>query len=220
MSFTLITFLTSVPIAKFLYSKSILCVGTCRGLRKYLPDKICKPGKLSRGESITFQSGRLANLSVTIWRDKKEERFLSTLNKPNIITKCICRIGNRRVEVETPSTAASYSRYYSAVDKYDRLCSHKVYGSLGHGSSKVWKHLLWQFTNMAIANAWILFQKYSTRENPKYYDHLAFRQELVKQLIGGFSSRKKVSSSCPTLSTNVQINMLGHQLVRMPCKRP
>ena len=125
-------------------------------------------------------------------------RFLSTLNKPNIIT--ICCIGNWRVEVETPSTAASYSHYYSVVDKYDRLCSHKVYGSLGHGSSKVWKHLLWQFTNMAIANAWILFQKYSTGENPKYYDHLAFRQELAKQLIGGFSSCKKVSSSCPMLS--------------------
>ena len=147
-------------------------------------------------------------------------RFLSTLNKPNIITKCICHIGNWRVEVETPSTAASYSCYYTAVDKYDRLCSHKVYQSLGHGSSKVWKHLLLQFTNMAIANVWILFQKYSTRENPKYYDHLAFRQELAKQLIGGFSSCKKVSSSCPTLSTNVQINMSGHQLVRMPCKRP
>ena len=110
---------SSVPIAKFLYSKSILCVGTCRGTRKYLPDKICKPGKLLRGESITFQSGRLANLSVTIWRDTKEMRFLSTLNKPNIITKCIRCIGNRRVEVETPSTAASYSRYYSVVDKYN-----------------------------------------------------------------------------------------------------
>ena len=73
---------------------------------------------------------------------------------------------------------------------------------------------------MAIANAWILFQKYSTRENLKYYDHLAFRQELAKQLIGCFSSYKKVSSSRPTLSTNVQINMSGHQFVRMPCKRP
>ena len=73
---------------------------------------------------------------------------------------------------------------------------------------------------MAIANAWILFQKYSTRENPKYYDHLAFRQELEKQLIEGFSSRKKVSSLRPTLSTNVQINMSGHQLVRILCKRP
>ena len=84
-----------------------------------MPDKICKPGKLLRGESITFQSGRLANLSVTIWRDTKEVRFLSTLNKPNIITKCIHRIGNQRVEVKIPSTAASYSCYYSVVDKYD-----------------------------------------------------------------------------------------------------
>ena len=124
-------------------------------------------------------------------------RVLSTLNKPNIITKCICRIGNRRVEVETPSTAASYSRYYSVVNKYDRLCSHKVYGSLGHGSSKVWKHFCGN------SQIWPLQM-----------------QELAKQLIGGFSSCKKVSSSCPTLSTNVQINMSGHQLVRMPCKRP
>ena len=119
-----------------------------QSLRKYLPDKIRKPGKLLRGESITFQSGRLANLSVTIWRDTKEVRFLSTPNKPYIITKCICRIGNWRVEVETPSTAASYSCYYSVVDKYDQFAVTNVidhlvtaqvkYGNICCGNSQIW----------------------------------------------------------------------------------
>ena len=135
------------------------------------------------------------------------------------MTKCLRRVGSRRIEVNTPSCASSYSRNYSAVDKYDCLVSHQVYGSLGHGSNKVWKHLMWHFTNMAIANAWILFSETSTHPKSKYYDHMAFRHELATQLIGGYSSRKKGLSMRPNLEATVISNMAGHELVRMPVKR-
>ena len=135
-----------------------------------------------------FQSSRLSNLTCTVWKDTKEVRFISTLNCPDISTKCLRRVGNRRIEVTTPSCAASYAHFYGAVDKYDRLCSHRVYGALGHGSNKIWKHLMFHFTNMAIANAWILFSETSTWPKLKYYDHMAFRHELATQLIGGYSS--------------------------------
>ena len=170
---------TSIVTARFLYSRKFLMCGTIRSTRKHLPEKFKKPGKMTRGESITYQSGRLSNLTCTLWKDTKEVRFVSTVNQPHIITKCIRRVGARRIEVNTPSCAASYSRYYGAVDKYDRHCLHRVYGALGHSSNKVWKHLLFHFTNMAIANAWILFSETSTRPKRKYYDHLAFRHELA-----------------------------------------
>ena len=205
---------SSVVTAKFLYSKQFLMVGTVRSGRKYLPDEIQKPGKLGWGEFITFQSSRLSNLTCTVWKDTKEVRFISTLNRPDVMTKCLRRVGSRRIEVNTPSCASSYSRNYSAVDKYDR-----VYGSLGHGSNKVWKHLMWHFTNMAIANAWILFSETSTRPKSKYYDHMAFRHELATQLIGSYSSRKKGLSMRPNLEATVISNMAGHELVRMPVKR-
>ena len=210
---------SSIVTSRFLYSKNFLTVGTARALRKYLPEKIRKPGKLARGESITFQSSRLSNLTCTVWKDTKEVRFISTFNRPDIITKCIRRVGNRRIEVTTPSVAASYSNYYSAVDRYDRLCSHRVYGSLGHGSNKIWKHLMFHFTNMAIANAWILFSKTSTRPKSKNYDHMAFRHELATQLIGGYSCRKRALLVRPNLESQVLSNMAGHELIRMPVKR-
>ena len=214
-------FFSSIPVAKFLFSKHFLVCSTLRAGRKYLPEKIKKPPKLPRGESITFQSTRLSNLMVTIWSDVKCVRFLSTLNRPDIQTKCIRRVGNRRIEVTTPSSGSSYGKYMGAVDNFDRLCSHRVYGALGHGSNKVWKHLLFHFTNMAIANAWILYSKISTRPKPKYYDHMAFRHELATQLIGGFSSRKKkTTSAAVNLDVCVLANMSGHELVRMPVKRP
>ena len=190
-----------------------------RASRKYLPDKIRKPGKLARGESITFQTSRLSNLTCTVWKDTKEVRFISTLNHPDITTKCLRRVGNRRIEVTTPSCAASYAHFYGAVDKYDCLHSHHVYGALGHGSNKIWKHLMFHFTKMAIANAWILFSETSTRPKPKYYDHMAFRHELATQLIGGYSSRKKALSVRPNLACTVISNMGRHELIRMPVKR-
>lgn len=211
---------SSIVTARFLYSKKFLMVGTARVGRKYLPDKIRKPGKLARGESVTFQSSRLSNLTCTVWKDTKEVRFISTLNRPDITTKCLRRVGNRRIEVQTPSCAASYAKFYGSVDKYDRLCSHRVYGALGHGSNKVWKHLMWHFTNMAVANAWILFSKTSTRPKSKSYDHMAFRHELALQLIGGFSSRKRALSVRPNLAAGIVENMSGHELIRMPVKRP
>ena len=179
---------SSVALARFLYSKQIYSCATIQKGRKLLPEKIKHPGKLVRGKSICFQSTRLSNLTVTVWQDTKDVRFLSTLNKPGTITKCSRRVGHRRVEVNMPSAAFSYSKNYSAVDRYDRLCSKKVYGSLGHGSNKVWKHLLWHMCNLAIGNAWILYQKCSKRKDPKSYDHLSFRHELATQLIGGYSS--------------------------------
>ena len=141
--------------------------------------KIKKPGKMQWGESKSFQSKRLSNLTATVWQDTKDVRFLSTLNKPGIITKCTRRVGHRWIEVTMPSATSSYGKYYSAVDHYDRLCSKKVYGNLGHGSNKLWKHLMWHFCNLAIGNAWIIFQKVSQHQNPKKFDHLSFRHELA-----------------------------------------
>ena len=175
---------------------------------------------MARGDSVTFQSKRLSNLSATVWKDTREVRLISTVNRPEIFTKCLRRVGRTRVEVNTPSCAASYARFYGAVDKFDRLCSHKVYGALGHGSNKVWKHILWHFVNMSIANAWILYSESSTRPKSKYFDHMAFRHELATQLIAGFSTRKKSFTVIPNLSSGVISNMSGHELIRMPVKRP
>ena len=99
---------TSPVTAKFLYSKKFLVCGTIRSGRKHLPEKVRKPGKLGRGESITFHSLRLSNLTCTVWKDTKEVRFISTLNRPDTTTKCLRRVGARRIEVNTPSCAASY----------------------------------------------------------------------------------------------------------------
>ena len=158
-------------------------------------------------------------MTCTVWKDTKEVRFISTLNRPDITTKCLRRVGARRIEVNTPSCAASYAQFYGAVDKYDKHCSHSVYGALGHGSNKVWKHIMFHLTNMAVANAWILFSKTSTRPKPKYYDHMAFRHELATQLIGGFSSHKRTPFVKPNLHTTVIENMSGHEFIRMECKR-
>ena len=63
------------------------------------------------------------------------------------------------------------------------------------------------------------FSETSTRLKSKYYDRVAFRNELATRLIGGYSSRKKGLSMRPNLEATVISNMAGHELVRMPMKR-
>ena len=124
------------------------------------------------------------------------------------------------MQVNMPSAAYSYSKNYAAVDHNDRLCSKKVYGNLGHGSNKVWKHLLWHMVNLACGNAWIIFQKCSKCQNPKSYDHLSFRHELATQLKGGYSSRKKITHLKCNFNAHVIDNLGTHEYVRMNSKRP
>ena len=50
---------------------------------------------------------------------------------------------------------------WDGVDKFDTMMMKKLYAKLGHGSQKVWRHLLWYLVNMAI-----------------------FRLELAEHLIG------------------------------------
>ena len=210
---------TSVPIMKFLFSKGLYSVGTLHKGRKLLPQIIKNPpAKLAQGNSLTVQSARLSNLTTTVWSDTKYVSFLSTASQPHIISKTHRRVGCRHIEVTIPAVAKQYGQFYSGVDHLDHLTSKRIYGGVSHSSRKVWKHLYFYFINLVCAQCWILYQKTSTRSQPKNYDHLQFHLELAKGLIGNYSSRQRTA---PRQNNSVVLdNVSGHQLVRMNSKRP
>ena len=210
---------TSVPIMKFLFSKGLYSVGTlCKG-RKLLPQIIKNPpAKLAQGNSLTVQSTHLSNLTATVWSDTKYVSFLSTASQPHIISKTHRTVGCRHIEVTIPAVVKQYGQFYSGVDHLDHVTSKRIYGEVSHSSQKVWKHLYFDFINWVCAQCWILYQKTSTRSQPKNYDHLQFRLELAKGLIGNYSSRQRTA---PRQNNSVVLdNVSGHQLVRMNSKRP
>ena len=139
----------------------------------------------------TFQSERLSNLTATLWQDTKMVKLVSTLSDPTCETRSHRRIGGSYYDVPTPSCAKLYNKNMSRVDRLDRLVSKKVYGSLGHGARKVWRHILWYLVNLCIANAYIIYKEVSTRQTKANYDHMAFRLELAQELIAKFNGRKR-----------------------------
>ena len=62
------------------------------------------------------------------------------------------------------------------------MCPKKVYGSLGHGARKVWRHILWYLVNLCIANAYIIYKAHSAHPTKDNYDHMAFRLELAQEV--------------------------------------
>ena len=77
----------------------------------------------------------------------------------------------------------------SGVDHHDQMHMHY---NVGHFAKKAWKYLMWFFVNVALVNAYILWQEKSTWPMSKQrFTHLNFRKEVACNLIGGFSSRKK-----------------------------
>ena len=107
----------------------------------------------------------------------------------------------------------------SGVDKFDAMMTKKLYTKLGHGSCKVWRHLFWYLINMALSNSWNLYKESSTRQQPKNFDHMAFRLELAEGLIGGFAMRKKLISPNMNVCEVIE-NISNHQLICIKGKRP
>lgn len=212
---------TSIPLLRFLYSRRTYAAGTIRQNRKHLPNKIkSPPSRLKRGEYVTVQSKKLSNLTCTLWKDTKEVRFASTLSSPSLDSRGHRRIAGHHVQVTMPSVATAYGRYMGGVDKLDRLISSRVYGSLGHGARKIWRHIAWYLQNLMIANAWILYSLYSKRPTQNAYDHFAFRLELAQELINGFSKRKRAASETVFRGRLQLCEMSGHKLVHSESRRP
>lgn len=211
---------SSIPLLRFLYSKHFYAVGTIRKNSKHLPEAIKNCPKLERGQYRMYQSKRLSNLTAAIWWDTKEVRFVSTMSNPTIRGNVVRRVNGHYRNVPIPTVGLQYQNFFNGVDKLDALVSKKVYGAIGHNSKKMWKHVFFYLVNLAIANAFILFKCTCTRGDLHAdYDQFAFRLELAKQLIGGFTCRKR-SSTRKTVPVLGEPTIAGHRLCHMMAKRP
>ena len=92
-------------------------------------------------------------MTCTVWKDTSIVWFVSCLSKPNVHSHVHRRVGRCHVQVTIPGEAVTYGKYIGGVDKFDVMMTKKLYAKLGHGSQKVWRHLLWYLVNMAISNS-------------------------------------------------------------------
>ncbi|CAH1961300.1 unnamed protein product [Acanthoscelides obtectus] len=184
-------FFTSVNLMETLLKDGIYALGTVRSNRKNLPDIYKDKTKLQRGE---FMFETKAKLFAIKWLDSKNVYVLTNYFCPKDTTTVLPRNkAGERQTVYCPKVVAEYNRIMGGVDKFDQL--HERY-AVGRRSTKWWHRILYYLIDMSIVNSFILMKINRKRT----VDQLPFRTNLARQLINGYTSRKRRNKPVQFLS--------------------
>jgi hypothetical protein len=208
---------TGIPLLLFLLQNKIYATGTIRQNQKFVPNQ-WPAGKLSRGEHKALQDKNHPHLTLVAWQDTKVVRVCSCAISPHRVTECLRRVGGVLQRVNQPLALAHYNKHYGGVDRFDqRRAKYRV----GRFSRKSWKYLFHFYVNTSIINGHLLYTETSTRPKPSSrYEQLQFRAELMKELIGGFSTKQKsVIVKPPVFGPNSRASIINHENVHMNAKR-
>lgn len=210
---------SSVPLALELLKKKVYLTGTLRSNRLFLPKEVSKPPRLNRGQYIMFQAQNYRQLSVVVWKDTKECRFISTHVSPLKESFALRRVARNHERYPQPLVAHVYAQHFTAVDRSNQ---HRQYYNIGPRSRKYWKYLWYYLLQTTIVNAWALYEASNIPHNKKSYSQLDFRLDLAKELINGFTCRKqslpnrKLIISGPNAPPPV--DLAGHKCERLSAK--
>ena len=212
-------FFTGLPLIKSLLQNGLYGCGTVRCNRKGFPTILKKPADLrQRGDMRVMQLGD-SNITASVWIDRKPVHHLSSLSDPAEICDATRRSGANILQLQQPHSVSAYNKSMGGVDLHDQLRA--KYPS-GRKSKKWWRYLFWFLLDSAIVNSYVLYSEWSTRQmKKKRYSHLDFRQELLKELIGGYRKVKRTERDT-TLDRPALVpvqNLSGHSNVRLNRKR-
>jgi len=210
-------FFTSVQLVESLQQEdSLYSCGTVRTNRIGFPAELKKPRDLrQRGQMRVLQKGDTP-LVASVWKDCSYVHTLSTLPDSTKVVPGQRQRGAEVVPVEMPHPVAQYNRYMGGVDLHDqyRMCY-----EVGRNSHKWWKYLFFFMLNCCVVNSFLLYKAVSRRRtSKKRYAHLDYREELVSELIAGYTSRKRPSSAMKPKRVGNE-NVPAHSLERLPWKK-
>ena len=156
-----------------------------RCTRKELP--ACAKAKLRQpGQTVVRQRG---SLLFTKWHNKRDVAFLSTNVSPEGPSQTVQRKKNRRnVEIQKPCVSDVYTANMAGVDCADQFRS---YFTVGRQSQKWYRYIFWYLFKVAACNGYILECEHRRRNHQGRQPQAAFRLELGKRLINGYTFRKR-----------------------------
>lgn len=186
-------FFTSTKLMDDLLAQDTYACGTVRCNCKDLPP--CVKNKLWQGEKVSAQRGKLI---FTKWHDKRDISFLSTNFLPSEAPRIVQRRKNgRNINIEKPHVADVYTANMGGVDRADQLRS---FYFAGYSSRKWYRYIFWFLFNLSVCSGFILESIYRSNEGKRKRPMISFRLDLAKQLIDGFSQRKRKRRSQEALN--------------------
>ena len=146
------------------------------------------------------------------WKDKRLITILSTVHDSSMVTKTRrTRLSSTgRENVEKPLMVDRYNTFMGGVDKSDQLLS---YYGFNHRTVKWYKRATFHLIDLAIVNAYILYQMSTQTE--KHMSHVQFRIKLATQMLtrAGIDLTSTVSS--PRLPPHARLHE-RHFLAKLP----
>ena len=175
-------------VTKLLYLNKILCCGTFQSGQKEFPaclyDKAAIK-RMKRGDVVWRMKGPVLALT---WMDKKAVHATGTYTQAPAqqLPEVNRKQQNGTIEkIPCPELVSSYNTYMGGVDKNDQM---KSYYPIPEAGKKWWSRVFYDLMDRSIHNSFVLEQE-STHHAKR--SQKLFRNDLAKQLIGNFSSRRK-----------------------------
>jgi Transposase IS4 len=206
-------FFTSVHLMKELLAVDQYALGTTRINRRGFPKKtlLSDAEGMARGEWKWRQHREKREICIASWMDKKPVNLISTCCNPTKESHIPRRQGWEKINVKCPEVLPLYTRYLRGVDVFAQRHS---YSKIGRKSRKFFYSLIWFLVDVAIHNAFLL---HLMKHRLRNYDEKAFRQQLMQQLVGTFSARKKVMGQ-PKRPRDA-LHCIVHTEQRGPCQQ-
>ena len=175
---------TSIKLLEDLLASNTYACGRVSCSRSGLPADIRKPPRMDTWQSIKKQRGQLL---AVVWHDRADLKLIST-NCQSTDGTMKRRLGPKVVNVACPNVVLNYNKYVGAADTSDHNRSHY---DVGTGHQNQWKGLMWFLLNTCVVNSYVIYKETMQAAGKQPCSELVFRQKLLHQLIGGFSSRKR-----------------------------
>jgi hypothetical protein len=174
----------STTCALRLQQNGVLCRGTIRSSRKFVPKSIlftCADiKKLPRG-SQRVADNRDRTMIAIGWIDIKPVHFISIADSTAVVT-VMRRVGREKVEVSAPIAIRNYNKFMGGVDIHDRL--HSTFSICKkHKFKKYYVKLFLFLLDVGITNAWIYYKLSRPEMKDRGTSRAEFYQLLAESLV-------------------------------------
>ena len=209
-------FFNSQVVVEELLKLGLYACGTLNANRLPPPLKVGRSSvKIRPGETRQLQKG---NLLVTMWHDKRQVAVLSSNCQPNqtMVVKRRTKQPPYVKDISMPAPIRQYNTFMGGVDLNDQFQSYYPSGRTG---MKWWRYIFWFLLDVSICNAMVLERLSSHADTGrKRRALLHFKLQLAKELIGGFSGRKRYPGQkrkCSAVDNTIALpNLPGHSEVK------
>ena len=179
-------FYTSPALAKTLLGGGIRSTGTCQVNRRDFPAALRNVKEWDkRAHRGDMRYVRQDDVLYLQWKDKRTVTLVSTMHsatdRVNVTRHTKVNGEHVVLQVPQPAVVDEYNRWMGGVDVFDQMVA--TYRVL-RKTWKWWKTLFFDFIDIAVVNAYILYQEYAKRPdaNLESLSHLEFRETLARQL--------------------------------------